>query len=771
MIVKHKLRVLLCVYVIAASVVFAPALALADGGGAGATAGAGTAASGSGSGAAAAAALGIAVPGAAAADGGTEASQSQTAGQTAGEGADTGNGSAETAPDVVNDTNTSEGEAVIVNETPDETGGEADNGEIGTKSAPGATGSTTSSRLDPREVKGSSMFNNLRGRLARFGADFFRNRRADTLIYAPVGPNYIVAPGDEVRINVWGYNEIRANLIVDRDGSIMLPQAGVVQAAGLSFEELKKAVQNAYGRILTDFNINVAMGKLHTINVYVTGQAARPGAYAISSMATLVDVLSQAGGPAASGSMRAIQVRRGNRKIATLDVYALLLRGSRNGDIRLADGDIIFIPTVGPLVAVAGNVKRPAIYELMNKEAKLKDIIGLAGGLTSGAFKGRLQIVRVIENAYRTAFESDLAAPSAKAQKLHDGDLLKVFAVPAGAYSIRIAGAVMQPGQFEIDEGSTTLADVLGRAGGLLYTAADEAELTRVEVSPSGPVTTRKMINLKDGSSGKFLLQRDDYFFVRTVPDWNIYRSASISGRVQYPGKYTVKRGERLSSLLSRAGGYADGAFTKGAIFIRGSIRASQQKVINDMANRLERELMAEGNQAVSTTTSQSDLEFTKAAIEQRTRYLNAIRGLKATGRLVVSLPDDPAKLKGTMYDVELQEGDRLYIPEHPGTIQVVGSVTTQSAFVYQPGMNFNDYVKMAGGYLKTASPQRTYILKADGSTIRAYDGKKPRVVEEGDFVVVPEKVVVVPTLRNTMSVIDIIYKMVLGVAAINYIF
>ncbi|MEA4873258.1 MAG: SLBB domain-containing protein, partial [Synergistaceae bacterium] len=447
-----------------------------------------------------------------------------------------------------------------------------DEKKLGTSSAPDPT-VTTSARLDPREVKGSSMFNNLRDRLIRFGSDFFRTKRADTLAYAPVGPNYVVAPGDEVKINLWGFTEIRANLIVDRDGNLTLPQAGPIAAAGLTFSELQLTIDNAYRKILNDFEINVTMGKLHTITVYVTGHAARPGAYAISSMATLIDVLSHAGGPSLSGSMRAIEVKRGNKKIATLDVYNLLLKGERKGDTRLAEGDVIFIPTVGPLVAIAGNVKRPAIYELKGKENKLSDVISLAGGLTAGAYKGRIQLVRVEQNTYRTAFESDLNSPAAKVQILKDGDLLKIFAVSGGTFNVRIAGAVIQPGVYPIEPEITTLKEVLQRAGGLLYTAAEEGELTRVEVSPQGPVTTRIKLNLKEVEKGtsRFVLQRDDYLFVRTVPDWNIYRSANITGRVLYPGNYAVKRGEKLSSLLERAGGYADDAFTCGAVLLRES--------------------------------------------------------------------------------------------------------------------------------------------------------------------------------------------------------
>jgi len=682
---------------------------------------------------------------------------------------DTGQGSGEQQqnfPDITDQTSTEPDSTTVTEKAPDD-----DKHKLGPAPALG-TEVQTSARLDPREVTGSSMFNNLRERLRRFGSDFFARARSDSLVLAPVGPNYVVAPGDEVRINLWGYSEIRASVYVDRDGTLNLPQAGTVTAAGLTFGQLEKVVENAYRRIFTDFEINVTMGRLHTITVYVTGHAAKPGAYAVSSMATLVDVLSQAGGPALSGSMRAIEVKRGGRSVAKFDAYDILLRGDRKGDVRLADGDIVFIPTVGALAAAAGNVKRPAIYELTGKERTVGGLIDLAGGLTSGAYKGRVQVVRVVDNSYRTAFETDIASPGAKNQPIFDGDLVKLFAVPGGMFTVRLAGAVVQPGVYAIEENVTTLADVIRRAGGLMYTAADEGELTRVTVSPGGPVTTRTMVRLKDIMNGNpITLRRDDYFFVRTVPDWNIYRSATITGRVLYPGSYAVKRGERLSSLIERAGGFAQDAFLRGAVFIRESIRADQQKNIDEMVAKLEREVMAAANQAISTAVKQQDVTFAQASVTQKEKYIDTLKNLKASGRLVISLPKDIKLIKGSAYDIELQEGDRLHIPDRPGTVQVIGSVLTPSAFVYRAGSPFTEYIKQAGGYNPTANPKRTYILKADGSTVRAFNGNKPRTLEEGDFVVVPEKLTFTPSLRNATDIMDILYKMVVGVAAIDYVF
>jgi polysaccharide export outer membrane protein len=627
-----------------------------------------------------------------------------------------------------------------------------------------------SQRLDPRETISNDMSDNLKDEIERFGAGFFAKPHANTLEYAPVGPNYIIAPGDEIKVNIWGYDEIRANLIVNRDGGIMLPQAGALTVAGMTFDEARSAIKKAYGRLMTDFDMNVAMGKLHTITVYVTGRAVNPGAYAVSSMATLVDVLSQAGGPSLSGTMRRIEVKRRGKKVALFDVYRLLLHGDRKGDIRLADGDIIFIPSVGPLVTVAGNVKSPATYELTYDTAKLNDVINLAGGTTSGAYKGRIQIVRVKDSKYRTAFESDISSAEALSQKIQGGDLLKVFAVPADEFNVIVSGDVMQPGSYAVDPKGTSLSDIIKRAGGLKYTASTEGELTRIEPSINGPVTTRTMINLKDVMNGKVrvILKRNDYFFVRAIPDWDTYRSASISGRVLYPGAYAVKRGERLSSLIERAGGYADGAFLRGTVFMRESVRVEQQKNIDMMVERLEREAMASANEAISTATTTNQLTFAQASVTQKQHYIDSIKKLKATGRVVVQLPRDLKDFKGSPSDIELHEGDQIYIPDSPGTVQVIGSIMTPTAFVYRPGVTYSEYIKMAGGYSSTANAKKTYIMKADGSILLA---KKAPVIEEGDFIVVPERVAFTPSMRNTTDMMDILYKMAVGIASVHYIF
>lgn len=626
-------------------------------------------------------------------------------------------------------------------------------------------------RLHPRDAMDSNMFDNFNAPLGRFGMEFFANKRG--IVDAPASDSYVLAIGDEVKLSVWGIEEFHERLRIDSDGSLALPRAGVVDAVGMTFGQLKKAIREAYSQILKDFQINVSMGTIGNITVYVAGAAQSPGAYAVSSSSSIIDVLAQAGGPSLSGSLRKIELRRKNKTIHTIDAYDLLLRGVLEQDVRVIDGDVIFIHTVGALVSVGGNVKRPAIYELSGKEAKLSDVLALAGGITSGAFTGRVQVTNVHNNEYRTVYEIELSEGQNVARVVRDGDTVKVFAVMGTYVSVRIAGAVATPGEYMITPGATTLEDVLKRAGGLLYTAEGTGELARVEITPNGPIHTRMDVNLKDAMQGRnsLFLQRDDYIFVRTIPDLEGGRVVSVTGRVRQPGSYTARRGEKLSSLIERAGGYAEGAFLRGAMFTRESVRRDQQKNINDMAVQLERDVLTTSTEAILTAPDEKDANFARIAATQKRQLIRNLRSLRATGRVAIVLPPEYKLLKGSTFDIEVQNGDTLHIPEKPGTVQVIGSVFTPSAFVFRSGQPFTEYVKLSGGFTSSANSKGTYIVAPDGTTKKAFSGRTPVKLEEGDFVVVPEKLAFTPTLRNTLSLVDILQKLVLGVASIHYVF
>ncbi|MBO8154701.1 MAG: SLBB domain-containing protein [Thermovirga sp.] len=627
--------------------------------------------------------------------------------------------------------------------------------------------------------------------IRRFGLDFFR-KAPSTFAPAdivPVRPDYVIGPGDEIKIDVWGMVEGQWTVTVSRDGTIMIPRVGVLNVAGLSFEELRETIDRELSKYYSNYQLSVTLGALKNIKVYVVGNTRQPGAYTISSLSTLVNALMAAGGPGSSGTMRDIIVKRNNKEIVHFDMYDFLLKGDKSKDIRLLPEDVIFIPTVGPQVAITGNVKKPAIYELKG-ETSLKELIEMAGGLTATAFKGRVQVMRISNQEYRLVFEGDLSALSRNSLaslSLKDGDFIRLFPAIERMSFVRVSGALAKPGSFAIEPGKTRLSDVIKRAGGLLYYASNIAEITRVKVTPRGPETERIQVDLKKALEGDpvndLYLQINDYIFVRTVPNWKLYRTVRVYGEVNYPGIYTIKEGETLSSVLERAGGFTEKAYPRGAIITRESVRKAQQKQIEDMVNRLERELSAINVNEMSSALTPQEAQMLRAESEQKRILLRKLKETRATGRIATFVAE-PDKIRNTPYDIELQDGDRIYIPANPTTVQVLGSVLNPSSFVYDKNLSWRDYIRMAGGYTRDANPERIYILKVDGTAVRVkknYRASAPWVkkfgkeaewglLEPGDAIIVPQKLESYRGLRNTRDYIDIIYKLAVTAASIHNI-
>ena len=201
--------------------------------------------------------------------------------------------------------------------------------------------------------------------LPLYGYDLFRAPTTFAPVdNVPVTPEYLIGPGDELLIRAWGQIDIDYRAVVDRNGVISIPRVGTVPVAGLKYAELTDAVKKAVSKNFRNFQLLVTMGQLRSIQIFVVGQARRPGAYTVSSLSTLVNAVFAAGGPTTRGSMRSIQLKRGSQVVTELDLYDLLLRGDKSKDAPLLPGDVIYFPPSGPLAAVSGNVKNPAIYEL-----------------------------------------------------------------------------------------------------------------------------------------------------------------------------------------------------------------------------------------------------------------------------------------------------------------------------------------------------------------------------------------------------------------------
>lgn len=301
-----------------------------------------------------------------------------------------------------------------------------------------------------------------------YGASLFR-RVPSTFSpsnLTPVSADYVIGPDDEVRVRIWGATTYSGNLRVDRSGSIYIPQVGSVAVAGLKFAQLDQHVRSAVARQYSNFDLSVELGRIRSIQVYVTGQARRPGAYTVSSMSSLVDALFASGGPSPQGSMRHLELKREGKIVANFDLYALLLHGDKSGDARLEPEDVLYIPPAGGQVAVLGSVRNPAIYELRDHET-LGEMLESAGGTTALSSQSRISVDRASQSGHREAVEFAYDAGGLTAALL-DGDILRIEpTIPAYRNTVTLRGNVANPGHFSWRPGMR-LSDILPDRDSLL---------------------------------------------------------------------------------------------------------------------------------------------------------------------------------------------------------------------------------------------------------------------------------------------------------------
>jgi protein involved in polysaccharide export with SLBB domain len=668
----------------------------------------------------------------------------------------------------------------------------------------------------------------------------------------PVGSHYVIGPGDEIRIGVWGAVEYQWQVAVDRDGTINVPKLGALGVAGLSFEQLKDLLHREVSKYYTGFEMNVSMGALRTVQVYVVGFARQPGSYTVSSLSTLVNALFESGGPSESGTMRDIQLKRNGKTMVHFDLYDFLLKGDKTKDMRLLPEDVIHFPAAGSVVGITGEVENPALYELKG-EVKIADLLQMAGGVTAAG--QRVQVERVTEHGVQLLVDSTLNdLLRGEDVILEDGDMIKVSPVvdrlvnvihltgnvsKPGRYRwrpglrvsdllsapdedllpethfdyamierhvppyfhrevrffdlgaavlrremeqnlellphdkiqifsrweleskpmVRISGVVNNPGQFELRQ-NMTVADLVRLAGGAKHHALlDEVEITRIRVTNEGPVTEKLMVNLRRALTGipenDISLLDNDYVVVRAVPNWRVHKRVTIAGEVRYPGTYPISDGERLSTLIERAGGFTDKAYLRGAVFVRQRIKTLVQEEIDDIAARLEQELLGKGVADTATALTGEEARIRGVETQMQRELIDKLRKSRAHGRMTIVL-DDPEALRQSRFNIELEDEDHLTVPSNPESVQVIGAVYNQTAFVYDASKRFDNYIEMAGGYTQNADKKRAYLLKVDGTAERASN----QSLEPGDTLVVPEKLDNVAWLRRTKDISQILFQL-----------
>ena len=268
----------------------------------------------------------------------------------------------------------------------------------------------------------------------------------------PVTPDYLIGPGDELLIRAWGQIDVNYRAVVDRTGAIYIPRIGAITVAGLRYDQLNDALTRSVGRVFKNFELNVTMGQLRSIQVFVVGQVKRPGSYTVSSLSTLVNALFASGGPSNRGSMRRITLKRQGKDVTIFDFYDLIVSGDKSKDSQLLPGDVIYVPPVGRMVALAGSINTPAIYELKEHD-QLNDVLVYAGGLTTTAGGQKAFVDRIDDHLTRRTAEFELTGAGLKTE-LHDGDIVRFLHIsPKFDNAITLRGNVAVPGRYPWHQG------------------------------------------------------------------------------------------------------------------------------------------------------------------------------------------------------------------------------------------------------------------------------------------------------------------------------
>ena len=573
----------------------------------------------------------------------------------------------------------------------------------------------------------------------------------------PVGPDYVLGPGDDLTINVWGAVDSTLVRTVGRTGNILLPKVGDLRVWGLTFSQADRLIRDQLARYFRGFQTSVTMGRLRTVSVHVVGEVCQPGVYTLSALSTVTNALFSAGGPTKLGSLREVRLIRGSSQVAKLDLYDFLQRGDRTRDYRLESGDTIFVATIGDVVAVAGEVKRPAIYEIRSA-TRLSELVDLAGGVTPTGYLKRVQVVRSQPNAERVTLDVDLTGFYLKGEDksnppVNAGDLVLIHRSDPRVYNtVKVEGAVKYPGAYELKP-MMRIGDLLPAEKLLPEAQAERVEIARRRADLSLEIVG---VNLKKAwardPEQNLLLKPLDEVTVRT--ELKPARAVTLSGQVVRPGVYTVAEGERLSSVLARAGGFTERANLKAAVFTRASLRKVEQEQLDAFVRGQEQRILATAS-TVTIGAEKEEVAAQQVALQARREMLRALASKVAVGRVVVNL-DAPEKLKGSENDVVVIDGDTLDVPEPAQSVLVIGAVRNSTSVQYKQGAAADYYVNRVGGFSKDADKNEVYIAKADGSALASFTNI--REVEPGDSIIVPpkaeERTRVLPTIRDVVQTI-----------------
>ena len=395
-----------------------------------------------------------------------------------------------------------------------------------------------------------------------FGRDIFNNR---ALTFEPAmniatPQNYLVGPGDQIIVDVYGASQRTVSETVSPDGTITIPGYGPIQLAGLSVSAAKEKLRSTLGSRYASSRINMTVGQTRSILINVMGEVKVPGTYTLSAFATVFHALYMAGGINDLGTLRNIKVFRGGHQISTVDIYDYILNGRMTGNVRLQDNDVIIVGPYDALVEIEGNVKRPMFYE-MRKNESVSTLLKYAGGFSGNAYKksvrllrktGRLKSVYNVEEFDMSSFQVD------------DGDVVSVDSI-LDRYEnmVEVKGAIFRPGLYQLGNEINSVRSLIQHAEGVTEDAfTNRGVMHRLKEDRTLEVIPVDVKGILAGTSPDIPLKNEDVLFIPTQSDLQQQRTLTIHGEVMYPGPYQYADNETLEDLILQAGGLTDAAST-----------------------------------------------------------------------------------------------------------------------------------------------------------------------------------------------------------------
>lgn len=627
--------------------------------------------------------------------------------------------------------------------------------------------------------------------LPLFGYDLFASAVFPSLTNVPVPSDYVIGPGDEVVLRLWGGVEADLRVTVDRNGLISMPRIGTFRVAGVKASALESTVRTEVAKTFRNFEINISLGQLRAIQVFVVGHAQRPGTYLVSSLSTLLGALFEVGGPASTGSMRSVQLKRDGRVVTTLDLYKFIVDGDKSADVRLAPGDVIVIPPAGSRVAVQGSIDKPAIFELAGPGESLEQVLRYNGSVRALTSTHKVLVERIdpADRAAPRQVQERSLDPGGLAGPLRDGDIVTLFKIsPQFSNAVTLRGNVAAPLRYAFRAGMR-ISDLIPEREALVQPDYYSRKNMLVQQEGGNNVTADRVLSdmrnlLSEINWDYAVVQRLDPQNVRSrllpfnlgkavieraqehnlllqpgdivtifgvadipVPRHRITRLVRVAGEVNAAGIYQLNAGETLRSLLRKAGGPTPQAYLFGVEFARESTRQRQRVALQDAVRRLESMTTRD---AATKTAELAGAEPSAAgrivAAQElaRSAQMARLRSMEPSGRIALELTPDIGTID-SLPDLPLEDGDSIYVPAAPGFVYAVGAVANSSALLWRDGRTVKQYL-LAAGVEPSADEDNMFIVRADGSIVHRRDKGwlfstfESIPLAQGDTLVVPER-------------------------------